>query len=120
MRYWQVTRDAGTFPTLGRTLELYYLKTDGTMVAVPVETNAARGRLGTPCSCFGGRTWSPPTAVGRHYDAASDGRFVMIKETRDTAATSHFVIVQTSFVKSTNGPSERRHPGRVMNFEVRA
>jgi hypothetical protein len=32
----------------------------------------------------------------------------------------HFVIVQTSFVKSTNGPSERRHPGRFMNFEVRA
>ena len=39
-------------------------------------------------------------SMGRHYDVASDGRFLMLKDTRDAAAApAHFVIVQSWMVE---------------------
>jgi dipeptidyl aminopeptidase/acylaminoacyl peptidase len=95
---WQVTRGGGTLPLWARNgRELYYVKTDGSMMAVPVEATAASWRVGAATELFRGEyLMRGDGSLGRHYDVAPDGRFVMLK--RDPAAaprgSPHFVVVQ--------------------------
>jgi hypothetical protein len=92
---WQVTRGGGTFPSWSRDgRELFYLKPDGTMVAVAVEAAATTWRAGRATELFRGRYLIRDGSLGRLYDVAADGRFLMLKEARDTSR-SHFVVVQS-------------------------
>jgi serine/threonine-protein kinase len=94
---WQVTRNGGTFPLWSRTgRELYYLKPDDTLVAVPVEATGSAWRAGTPADLFRGPySMLGDGSMGRHYDVAADGRFLMLKDTPEAAAArAHFVVVQ--------------------------
>jgi Tol biopolymer transport system component len=94
---WQVTRDSGMFPAWSRTgHELYYVKPDGTMVALPVEATGSAWRAGTPAELFRGPyLMLGDGSMGRHYDVARDGRFLMLKEAGDISAVrAHFVVVQ--------------------------
>jgi serine/threonine protein kinase/Tol biopolymer transport system component len=95
---WQVTRGGGMFPLWARNgRELYYVKTDGSIMAVPVEATAASWRVGAATELFRGEyLMRGDGSLGRHHDIAPDGRFVMLK--RDPAAaprgSPHFVVVQ--------------------------
>jgi hypothetical protein len=51
-------------------------------------------------------------SMGRHYDLAPDGRFLMLKDTHDASANpSHFVVVQNWIGEverlTMNRPAER-------------
>jgi serine/threonine-protein kinase len=91
---WQVTRDGGTFPVWSRNgRELFYIRIDGTMVAVPVEASGSVWTAGAPVELFRGRYATREGSLGRQYDVAPDGRFLMLKP-QATTETPHFVIVQ--------------------------
>jgi serine/threonine-protein kinase len=93
-RVWQVTRGGGTFPAWshdGR--ELFYLKPDGTMVAVAAEATATSWTPGRATDLFRGRYLMRDGSLGRQYDVAADGRYLMLKEQRNTDR-AHFVVVQ--------------------------
>ena len=95
---WQVSRGGGTFPLWSRSdPELYYLKTDGTMMAVPVEATSGSWRAGVATELFrGDYLLRGEGSLGRHYDVARDGRFRMLKRqsTGDDRRVPHFVVVQ--------------------------
>jgi len=66
---------------------------DGAMVAVPVEASATTWRAGSATTLFRGPYEIREGTLGRQYDIAPDGRFLMLK--REAAAEApHFVIVQ--------------------------
>jgi eukaryotic-like serine/threonine-protein kinase len=89
-----VTRDGGTFPLWSRTgRELFYLTLDGAMVAVPVEASSSTWKAGSPTELFRGPYYIRDGTLGRHYDVAPDGRFLMLKR-ESTADVPHVVIVQ--------------------------
>jgi Tol biopolymer transport system component len=91
---WQVTRDGGTFPVWSRDgRELFYMTLGGTLVAVPVEASASVWNAGSPRALFRGRYAIREGSLGRQYDVASDGRFLILKR-ETTAQAPHFVIVQ--------------------------
>jgi serine/threonine-protein kinase len=91
---WQVTKDGGTFPVWSRSgRELYYITPAGTLVAVPVESSGTVWNAGSPAELFRGQYAIRDGSLGRQYDVAQDGRFLMLK--REAAAEApHFVIVQ--------------------------
>jgi hypothetical protein len=96
---WQVTRGGGTFPLWARSgRELFYVKTNGTMMSVPVETTVATWRAGTPIELFRGPYFiRGDGSLGRNYDVAPDGRrFLMLKSdpTEADRDLPHFVVVQ--------------------------
>ena len=93
---WQVSSGGGMYPAWGtRPQELFYLKTDGTFVAVPVEATQSTWRHGSPAELFRGSLIQGDGSLGRQYDVAPGGRrFVMLKSVRKTEADPHFVIVQ--------------------------
>ena len=66
------------------------------MVALPVEAIGTTWKAGAPAELFRGQYLVlGDGSMGRHYDVAADGRFLMLKEARDTSAgLAHFVIVQ--------------------------
>jgi Tol biopolymer transport system component len=91
---WQVTRNGGTFPVWARNgRELFYVAIDGTMIAVPVETSGAIWKAGSPAELFRGPYTHRDGSLGRQYDVARDGRFLMLKREAPVGAP-HFVIVQ--------------------------
>jgi eukaryotic-like serine/threonine-protein kinase len=91
---WQVTRDGGTFPVWSRNgRELFYITLDGTVVAVPVETAGNAWNGGSPTKLFRGPYDIREGSLGRQYDVAPDGRFLMLKR-EAAAAAPHFVLVQ--------------------------
>jgi Tol biopolymer transport system component len=93
-RVWQVTNGGGTFPAWSRDgRELFYLKPDGTMVAVAVQATATSWAPGRATDLFRGRYMIRDATLGRQYDVAADGRFLMLKEQRSTDR-AHFVVVQ--------------------------
>jgi serine/threonine-protein kinase len=93
-RVWQVTSGGGTFPAWARNdRELFYLKPDGTMVAVAVEATATSWTPGPATDLFRGRYLIRDGTLGRQYDVAADGRFLMLKELHRTDQ-DHFVVVQ--------------------------
>jgi Tol biopolymer transport system component len=91
---WQVTRDGGTFPVWSRDgRELFYARLDGTLVAVPVEGSATTWNPGSPRELFRGPYFLREGSLGRQYDVAPDGRFLMLKRAA-TSVSPHLVIVQ--------------------------
>ena len=114
---WQVTNDGGMFPAWrrhGQEMELHYAKTDGTLVAMPVSLGAATWRAGTAVELFRGPyLMFGDGSMARQYDVAADGRFLLIKETRDPAAVpEHFVVVQNWLVELEKQISEPMPSGR--------
>ena len=76
----KISTGGGTRPAWARNgRELFYLKVDGTMVAVPIHPDAGgRFSAGTPTSLFQGAYFA--FRSGRTYDVSPDGsRFLMIK-----------------------------------------
>jgi serine/threonine protein kinase len=91
---WQVTRDGGTFPVWSRDgRELFYARLDGTIVAVPVEASLTNWKAGSPKELFRGPYLMREGSLGRLYDVAADGRFLMLKR-EATSVSPHLVIVQ--------------------------
>jgi eukaryotic-like serine/threonine-protein kinase len=91
---WQVTKDGGTFPVWSRNgRELFFITLDGTMVSVPVETSDYVWNAGSPTKLFRGGYDIREGSLGRQYDVAPDGRFLMLKR-EATAEAPHIVIVQ--------------------------
>jgi hypothetical protein len=91
---WQVTRDGGTFPVWSRNgRELFYVRLDGTIVALAVETSATTWKAGSPKELFRGPYFMRDGSLGREYDVAPDGRFLMLRR-EATSASPHVVIVQ--------------------------
>ncbi|HEY7473690.1 MAG TPA: hypothetical protein VH679_01665, partial [Vicinamibacterales bacterium] len=88
------TGDGGTFPLWSRNgRELFYQTLDGAMVAVPVEPSATTWKAGSPTELFRGPYAVRDGTLGRQYDVAPDGRFLMLKRA-DTGIVPHFVVVQ--------------------------
>jgi eukaryotic-like serine/threonine-protein kinase len=91
---WQVTTDGATFPLWSRDgRELFYVARDETLVAVPVEASETTWKAGSPKKLFRGRYFFREGSLGRQYDIASDGRFLMLKRDEVDRAP-HLVVVQ--------------------------
>jgi serine/threonine protein kinase/Tol biopolymer transport system component len=88
----QVTRGGGMFPVWARNRrELFYMTPDGTVAAVPVESVGRTWQAGGPTPLFRGTYLVRDGSLGRQYDVAEDGRFLMLKE---PSRASRFVLVQ--------------------------
>ena len=87
--------NGGRFPRWGPrgTDELYYLSSDGAMMAVPLKLSPAVA-IGTPKKLF---DWlkPPPGRSGFMYDVAPDGRFLMrkLQAAGDDPSTSVSVVL---------------------------
>lgn len=95
--FWQVTTDGGLYPAWsGDSHELFYLKLDGTLVAVPVQPEGSMWNTGEPKDLFKGPYfYQGDGSLGREYDVAPNGqRFIMIKNSRTSSGPGHFVLVQ--------------------------
>ena len=82
---------------------LFYRAVDGAMMSVPVRPGPT-WNAGPPTKLFDGRTFlrSSPTGLGRTYDVAKDGRFLMVKEpSSDRASSIAMVVVQNWFEELT-------------------
>jgi Tol biopolymer transport system component len=91
---WQVTRGGGLNPVWARSgRELFYVTLDGSMFAVPVETPASTWKVGSSVQLFRGRYDLRDGTLGRIYDLAPDGRFLMFKN-HTSAEAPHVVLVQ--------------------------
>jgi serine/threonine-protein kinase len=93
--HWQVSTDGGRTPLWARTgSELYYRSADGAVMAVRSESGQAwRGNL--PTQALPARYWDATTTLGRTFDIALDGRFLMITEdANDNRAAPQIVVVQ--------------------------
>jgi serine/threonine-protein kinase len=91
---WQVTGKGGMFPAWARSgRELFYITSDSTMVAVPVEASGMTWKVGAARNLFRGKYAIREGSLGRLYDVAADGRFLMLKQPV-SADAPHFVIVQ--------------------------
>jgi Tol biopolymer transport system component len=96
---WQVTGDGGTFPLWSRGgRELFYVRPDGTMIAVPLEGSDTTWKAGTPTELFRGRYLFREGSLGRQYDVAPDGRFLMLKFDA-VQEPPHLVVVQNWFAE---------------------
>jgi serine/threonine-protein kinase len=96
----KISTGGGTRPAWARdSRELFYLKVDGTMVAVPIRHDAG-GRIsfGAPAPLF--RSAYFVTQMARTYDVSPDGsRFLMIKSATPStnSPTIQLVVVQHWF-----------------------
>jgi eukaryotic-like serine/threonine-protein kinase len=91
---WEVTKDGGMYPVWSPDGgELFYMTLDGAIVAVPVEASGTTWKAGTPKKLFHGQYLIRDGSLGRSYDIARDGRFLMLKQPASSEAP-HFVIVQ--------------------------
>jgi Tol biopolymer transport system component len=103
---WQVTRDGGTFPLWSRNgRELFYVKFDGAMVAVPVEASATTWKAGSPSELFRGPYAIRDGTMGRQFDVAPDGRFLMLK--REAAREAPHVVIVQNWVAGLNHQQAR-------------
>jgi serine/threonine-protein kinase len=85
----QISTDGGTRPMWARSgRELFYMKGDGTMMAVPVQQTEAGGfSAGTPAMLFGGQYFT--ILAGRTYDVSPDGsRFLMVRNAAPSTGAS--------------------------------
>jgi hypothetical protein len=59
--------------------ELYYIAPDGRMMAAPIEVSGTTLNAGAPVALFQTRIFGGATNIdlGRQYDVASDGRFLI-------------------------------------------
>jgi serine/threonine-protein kinase len=91
---YQATRGGGLYPAWARTgRELFYVTLDGAMFAVPVEASGTTWKVGSSRQLFQGRYGVRDGGLGRNYDLAPDGRFLMLKN-HTGAETPHVVLVQ--------------------------
>jgi hypothetical protein len=91
---WQVTRGGGFNPVWARDgQELCYVTLDGSMFAVPVEKAGNAWKVGSAVQLFAGRYHLRDGSLGRLYDVAPDGRFLMLKSPTG-AEPPHVVLVQ--------------------------
>lgn len=91
---WQVSTSGGTYPLWARSgRELFYVKYDGTIVAVPVEASGGTWKAGAPTTLFRGQYDIREGSLGRLFDEAPDGGFLMMKRGLD-ADPPHIVLVQ--------------------------
>ena len=90
----QVSSDGGTRPAWSRDgRELFYMKTDATIVVVPVRGEGEGFRAGTSTTLFKGPSYFNVQA-GRTYDVTPDGqRFLMIKNAAPTTGGSPQIVV---------------------------
>ena len=95
----QISTSGGTRPLWSRDgRELFYIKADGTLVAVPVERSDASGLVvGVGKTLFKGQYFI--LQAGRSYDVSRDGqRFLMIKEVRlGQPSTTQLLVVLNWF-----------------------
>jgi hypothetical protein len=59
--------------------ELFYLRTDGTLMSVPITVNGEAIQAGTPVPLFRPRIWTGGTGgnTKQQYDVSADGRFLV-------------------------------------------
>jgi len=89
---WQVSRDGGTRPLWARNgRELFYMTSEGQLVAVPFQTNPAIA-IGNAEVVVDGAYFTG--APGRTYDVSPDGqRFLMMKEEGASDGTSEAELI---------------------------
>jgi hypothetical protein len=98
---WQISTSGGSRAAWARNgRELFYTSGDEKMMAVPVSADAGREfTYGRPAPLFPlqpffmGRTSGRANLIGRTYDVASDGRFILIKEPAGFSADAQTVVV---------------------------
>ena len=91
---WQVSEGGGLYPVWSRSgRELFYVTLDGAMVSVPVEASATTWKAGSPTTLFHQRYDIREGSLGRIFDVAPDGRFLMMKNASNVDA-AHIVLVQ--------------------------
>jgi len=91
---WQVSSAGGTGPRWrADNRELYYLATDGKLMAVPIKTRGATLEPGTPVPLFSPRIASNRETPLPQYDVAPDGRF-LINVTLEDSVTPPIVLIQ--------------------------
>jgi hypothetical protein len=86
---WQLSTAGGIAPRWrpdGK--EVYYLGPDGQMMAAPIAVNGTAIVPGTPLALFQSRVFGGGTEnnIGRQYDVAPDGRFLINTVLQDVAA----------------------------------
>jgi eukaryotic-like serine/threonine-protein kinase len=92
---WQISTDGGTRPAWAHNgRELFYMDSNGAMMAVPIQTTPTFS-AGNPTKLFEGQWFRGQS--GRTYDVAKDGRFLMIKDAvtneQGSAAATMTVVV---------------------------
>ena len=98
---WQVSTAGGIHPRWrldGK--ELFYLGPDGKMMAAPVTATGATFEAGTPVALFQTRIYGggAQNGVGRQYDVAPDGRFLINTVLDDAAAPITLLLNWTGAV----------------------
>ena len=74
---WQVSTNGGSFPVWRRdSRELFYLASDGKLMAVPVAPGSDF-KAGAPVPLFQPRAAIGTLGAGTFYDVAPDGRFLI-------------------------------------------
>jgi serine/threonine-protein kinase len=89
-RRWQVSIGGGTEPLWSRDGRELFYRSANRMMAAPVDTGAVF-RSGSPVELFRGRYRS---AVGRYYDVAPDGSFVMVDDAAAEGDGARVVLIQ--------------------------
>jgi hypothetical protein len=96
---WQVSQGGGMYPVWAPgNQELFYVKADGTLVAVPFDAGTDTWRAGAATDLFRGYFERRDGSLARNYDVAPDGRFLILKDA-SPLAPAHFVIVQNWFTE---------------------
>jgi len=89
---WQVSVKGGIKPNWSRNgRELYYLDPAHALMTVPVETSGRTFVHGTPSKLFD--TDADPSYEPRDYDAAPDGRFLMVEGKMSLNQRRHNLVV---------------------------
>jgi serine/threonine-protein kinase len=97
---WQISTNGGTQPVWDRSGRLLYFRSpSGALMEVPVETSKDAFSTGIPKRLFEGPYFRNAVGiVGRTYDVAPDGRFLMVKEDTRRAQTNDYLIaVENAF-----------------------
>src|SRR5205823_3060317 len=98
---WPISMGGGTRPLWAPNgQELFFMATDGTMMAVHVEARGSAWSASVPVKLFKGPYETGSPASGRNYDVSRDGtRFLMVRDApgAPTAAVPQLVIVQHWF-----------------------
>jgi Tol biopolymer transport system component len=93
---WQVSTAGGIWPRWRRDgKQLDYIAPDGKLMAAPISVNGATLEPGAPVALFQTRIVGGGTNIdlGRQYDVASDGRF-LINVATDEATASPITVIQ--------------------------
>ena len=97
---WQVSSDGGMQPLWAHNGdELFYIAPDRTLSSVRVE-HGSTWASGTPTTILDRRYFAGTTgASARTYDVSADGRFLMLKDTTDQAASAPTIVVVQNWIE---------------------